>query len=96
MGLLDNRNPNNYQEKLDKFIPLYRVVSNVLSLRKSKVIEGGPQKASRFFAYHLLTQQGIPGGIKVAFVLSVMSSPFLIAQLISSRYHPYKRDPFRT
>lgn len=95
MGLLDTRTPTAYTEKLEKFRPLYYAGTKLLAWRKSKVVQGTPQKGARFFAYHLLTQQGVPAGFKLAYVLCVFASPFVTIQAISSYYHPYKKNPLR-
>ena len=95
MGLLDTRDPPTFSQRLLKADSLYRVVTKMLTLRKTKVASGPPQKGIRFFQYHLLSQQGVPGGVKVGLVAASMVLPILTASLLSGRKHQYRKDPFR-
>ena len=95
MGLLDNRIAPGYNSRLEKMKPLYKAFSGLLTLRKSTVVNMNPIKTFRFYPYHLLTQQGIPGNIKVIVVLLALSSPIVLTELISSRSHPQWKSPFR-
>lgn len=96
MGLLDHRDAPGYNPKLERMKPLYYAFSKLLSIRKSTVVNSNPILTTRFYPYHLLTQQGIPGNIKVVIVLLSLASPVALLQVLSGRNHPHWKSPFRT
>jgi hypothetical protein len=95
MGLLDTRNPPTYSAKLTKVDSIYRLVSKIMSFRNMKTVTGVPAQGIRLYTYHLLVQQGVPGGVKVAILFASVLSPLLIPHFLLSKRHDYKKDPFR-
>ena len=95
MGLLDNRDPPTYSEKLEKLAPLEGLMRKVLNFRKPKLVTGRPEKGVRIFMYQLLVQQGLPGGVKGTALLAAIVFPIVGVHLFSASFNPYRRDPFR-
>ncbi|OMJ91715.1 hypothetical protein SteCoe_5746 [Stentor coeruleus] len=95
MGLLDTRDPPTYSKRLIKLDSVYRLVSKVMSFRSMKTVTGTPAHGIRLYTYHLLVQQGVPGGVKVALLFASVLTPMLLPHFLLAKRHEYKKDPFR-
>lgn len=94
MGLLDHRESPTYSPKLEKYRFAYNAFTKLFTIRKNHTGTGIPQKGVRIFTYHLLVQQGVPGGVKAGLALGAMVFPVVALSLLSGMTHVYRKDPY--
>jgi len=93
MGLLDTRLPPTYYKWLEKITPVDFGLMKLLSVKKIHTVREKPPKYAFYvFSNHLMSQQGIPAGLKVVGLFCVIYIPGLALYWAFSKRHPFRQE----
>lgn len=90
MGLLDSRSPPNYKDGLKKLLPMDGVLGRFLAGKPPSAVKAAPRYSYPIFGNTMLSQQGVPGALKVVLVMGAVYLPGIIIHTLSARSHTYR------
>ena len=88
--LLDTRDPPTYSDKLRKLDKVDIKMGKFLAGKIPSTVKGHPHSSYPIFGNHMLSQQGIPGALKVVLVMGIVYVPAMVVYWNSSRKHQYR------
>jgi hypothetical protein len=90
MGLLDSRTPPNYKENLKKLLPVDGFLGRFLAGKPPGAVKAAPRYSYPIFGNTMLSQQALPGALKVLLVMGAVYLPGIIIHSLSARRHSYR------
>lgn len=88
--LLDTLDPPTYSDKLRKLNRVDIRMGKSLAGKIPSTVKGHPHNSYPIFGNHMLSQQGIPGTLKVLLIMGIVYVPAMVIYWNSSRKHQYR------